>query len=65
MFFCFKCIRPSLSKIKIKNKKFITSYSPITKKIILFFFMHKTKTFKKGFSMHFGFNNKFVRAMRT
>ena len=46
------------------KKKIITSYFHTTKKIILFF-THKTKEFKKGFSMHFGFNNKFVRAIRT
>jgi hypothetical protein len=53
-------IRPSLSKIK-KNHHIVFSY----KKNHIVFFTHKTKTFKKGFRMHFGFNNKFVRAMRT
>jgi hypothetical protein len=47
------------------KKKIITLYFRITKKNHIVFFMHKTKTFEKGFSMHFGFNNKFVRAMRT
>jgi len=49
-------------KDKKNKKKIITSYFHIKNHIV---FTHKTKKkFKKGFSMHFGFNNKFVRAMR-
>ena len=45
-----------------KNHHIIFSY----KKKIILFFIHKTQ-FKKNkrFYMQFGFNNKFVKAMRT
>jgi hypothetical protein len=47
------------------KKKIITWYFPTTK-IKSYCFLHiKQKHSKKGFRMHFGFNNKFVRAMRT
>jgi hypothetical protein len=36
------------------------------KKIISFFYIHKTqKNSKICFSMYFGFNNKFIKVMRT
>ena len=35
------------------------------KKIHIIFYTKKYKNSKICFSMHFGFNNKFIRAMRT
>jgi len=48
-----------------KNHHIVFSYKK--NHIVFFICIHKTKkqNSKIGFSMHFGFNNKFVRAMRT
>jgi len=46
-----------------KNHHIVFSYNK--KNHIVFLYIKHKKNSEKGFSMHFGFNNKFVRAIRT
>jgi hypothetical protein len=49
IYFIFMHTAKSLKDKKKKNHHIVFSYN---KKNHIVFFMHKTKTFKKGFSMH-------------